>query len=117
MVDAFTLGDFLVESTCHRGHASSLAFRGYRRKQVECVAKLLTLDRCAWLLTTDGDRCGATTRHDVHELGASDEDARKLAAFRTADTLPAMGAVVEPPGPRSSMPPPMPEDGPVTAGD
>ena len=106
--DAFTLGDFLIESRCARGHASSVSFRGYARPQVELVAELLS-ESCAWRIFDDGTTCGADATHTVEELGPSDEDAAKLRAFRTAETLPAMQAVrpeEAPPGPRSSYPPP-----------
>ena len=115
------LHDFLVESRCTCGHTSAAAFRGYRKDQVERVIRLLA-DRCGWRTTLEGDTCGATTVHHLTELGVSDVEEEASRAFRLADTLPAMSAVVDPrelPGPRSSFPPPaMPsDDGPITAGD
>lgn len=112
------LGDFLLESRCPNGHTSSAAYRGYAREHVDLVARLLACS-CGWPIDTEGDTCGEEMVHTVTPLGASDAHEEAERAAWRADTAPAMTRPELPwNGPRSSRPPPMPEDeGNVTAGD
>lgn len=116
-VHRMRLGDFLVECRCRNGHTSSIAYRGFARVFVELAVRLLS-PSCGWD-NADGETCGEELVHTIHVLGASDVHEEAERARWRADTAPGMPLPELPyPTPRSSMPPPMPEDvGPITGGE
>lgn len=117
------LRNFLLESRCARGHASSIAFTGYTTEQIHSFRELVAHAPCAWPCEHE-EPCGARAEHTVIDLGSTNADRDAVERARRAETEPAMHAVQDPrtgvhriTHRAASEPPPPPPSGPLTAGE